>query len=132
MGIHFFDHSPSGPAEQLARLGPALSLLRAKIHCVVWAEDALSIVHRVPTGLFDQQLLVPNGKVHDAVRAICADLPYSMTPDGDDDRTGWRDVLYNKDRPHAFDLQTSTVFLRHNNPEEAYVAVSKPYHATTR
>ncbi|KAF9017274.1 hypothetical protein BDZ89DRAFT_1074901 [Hymenopellis radicata] len=120
MGIHFFDSSPSGPKEQRGRLGPPLTLLNAGIPCVVWAEDALSMVHRVPTVLFDQQLLVPDALVHKAVNAICTDLPYSVTPISEDNRRTWVDMrAFNKDQPHAFDLPGSTVFLHHADPESA-------------
>ncbi|KAF9022807.1 hypothetical protein BDZ89DRAFT_1163070 [Hymenopellis radicata] len=120
MGLHFYDSSPSGPKEQRGRLGPPLSLLNAGIPCVVWAEDALSIAHRVPTNLFDQQLLVPDALVDNAANAICTDLSYSVTPIREDDRRTWVDMRgFNKDEPHAFDLP-STVFLQHADPQSAY------------
>ncbi|KAF8996080.1 hypothetical protein BDZ89DRAFT_1029270 [Hymenopellis radicata] len=117
MGLHFFDKSPSWPSEQLARLGPPTVLLQAGIPCVVWAEDALSIVHRVPTVLFDTQLLVSDDDLQSAAQTICSKLPYAMD---NDDEPGWKDLrLYNKDRPHAFDIGAATLFLRHQNPEWA-------------
>ncbi|KAK0450368.1 uncharacterized protein EV420DRAFT_1705965 [Desarmillaria tabescens] len=119
MGVHFYDRSPSGPDEQYARLGPPRSLLKAGIPCVVWAEDALSIIHRVPTVLFDQQLLVPDNYVKVAAQVICSDLPYSIRSTDNDER--WKDFSrFNKDRPHAFDLNTSTIFLQHDDPALAH------------
>ncbi len=117
MGLHFFDKSPSWPSEQLAHLRPPTVLLQAGIPCVVWAEDALSIVHRVPTVLFDTQILVSDDDLHRAAHAICSRLPYAMCHD---DGPGWKDVRqFNKDLPHAFDIGGATLFLRHHNPEWA-------------
>ncbi len=125
MGIHFFDSSPSGPMEQRGRLGPPLSLVKAGIPCVVWAEDALSIVHRVPTSLFDQQLFVPDALIHAAADIICRALPYAVTPIREDNRQTWVGMrAFNKDQPHAFDLPGSTVFLRHADPQRAAEEVS--------
>ncbi|KAJ7684615.1 hypothetical protein DFH06DRAFT_1156142 [Mycena polygramma] len=120
MGVHFYDESPSGPPVQRARLGPALSISRVGIPCVVWAEEALSFVHRVPTGFFDLQILVPNGRVADAANAICTSLPYAPL-DGDDPDSHWHDLkIYNPDRPHAFILSgMDTVVLKHSNPHLA-------------
>ncbi|KAJ7821036.1 hypothetical protein B0H13DRAFT_2450898 [Mycena leptocephala] len=71
----------------------------AGVLCVLWAEDALAIVHRVPTGLFDLQILVPDGQVADAANAICANLPY----------------IHNPDRPRAFILTPKdTLVLQHS------------------
>ncbi|KAJ7091995.1 hypothetical protein B0H15DRAFT_183946 [Mycena belliarum] len=122
MGLHFYDESPSWPSEQRGRLGPPLAIFRAGIPCVVWAEDALSIVHRVPTNLFDQQLLVPDDKVPESVNAICASLPYRVIVGGDDEESRWRDMrAYDPDRPHAFKLgPTDTVVLSHAEPDVAY------------
>ncbi|KAF9027050.1 hypothetical protein BDZ89DRAFT_1161019 [Hymenopellis radicata] len=105
MGLHFFDKSPSWPSEQLARLGPSTALLQAGIPCVVWTEvqDSLSIVDRVPTSVFDTQLLVSAGNLHCAAsQTICSKLPYAME---NDNALAWKElVLFNKDRPHAFDI----------------------------
>ncbi|KAJ7698880.1 hypothetical protein B0H17DRAFT_926997 [Mycena rosella] len=119
MGLHFHDQSPSWPSEQRGRLGPPLAITKAGIPCVVWAEDALSIVHRVPTALFDLQLLVPDNQVPAAVKALCAQLPYNVIPNGDTETTRWRNTkLINPDRPHAFNLgPTETVVLAHADPE---------------
>ncbi|KAJ7698893.1 hypothetical protein B0H17DRAFT_926974 [Mycena rosella] len=99
MGLHFYDQSPSWPSEQRGRLlEPPLAITKAGIPCVMWAEDALSIVHRVPTALFDLQLLVPDNQVPAAVKALCAQLPYNVIPNGDTETTRWRDTkLINPD-----------------------------------
>ncbi|KAJ7353321.1 hypothetical protein DFH08DRAFT_956390 [Mycena albidolilacea] len=107
MGFSRYNHSPSNAAEQLARLGPAHAVVKYRILCVVFAEDALSIVHRVPTCLFDLQLLVPNAQLQDAVAAICAELPYSVKLN-DDNPKHWVDIHTLKDQPHAFDLQKNS------------------------
>lgn len=98
-------------------------LLKAGIPCVVWAEDALSIVHRVPTALLDQQLLVPYNAVDAAVRAICYYLPcYSLSTT--DNGQWWKDArFFNKDQPHAFDLNVSTFLLVHSDPAHAHEMV---------
>lgn len=115
MAIHFFEESPSPPDEQLARLDPPISLLKAGIPCVVWAEDALSIVHRVPTCLFDQQLLVPDDCLEAATHAICSALPYARIMV--DDQSRWKDIRYfNAECPHSFDLNVTTILLKHHNP----------------
>ncbi|KAJ7696421.1 hypothetical protein B0H17DRAFT_929243, partial [Mycena rosella] len=73
-------------------LRPPLAISKAGIPCVVWAEDALSIVHRVLTALFDLQLLAPDNQVPAAVKALCAQLPYNVIPNGDTETTRWRDT----------------------------------------
>lgn len=118
MAIHFYDESPSPPDEQLARFEPPIALQKAGIPCVVWAEDALSIVHRVPTVLFDQQLLVPGDCLEAAAHAICSTLPYARLLD--DNRAAWRDVrIYNPERPHVYDMNNTSLLLRHQDPDWA-------------
>lgn len=56
MAIHS-DYERSLP-QQIARLGPPAVLSKAGIPCVVYAEDALSIVYHTPLEYFEQQLLV--------------------------------------------------------------------------
>ena len=122
MAVHFFEESPSPPDEQLARLDPPISLLKAGIPCVVWAEDALSIVHRVPTCLFDQQLLVPDDCLEAATHAICSVLPYARAMADDESR--WKDIrLFNAECPHSFDLNRKTILLKHHNLTFAAVNV---------
>nr|GAT56237.1 predicted protein [Mycena chlorophos] len=70
MGIHFYDESPSDRQEQAGRLTPGLALLKRGIPFVVHGEDALSIIHFVPTVLFDQHLLVDDTQLGVAISAI--------------------------------------------------------------
>jgi hypothetical protein len=85
----------------------------------------LSIVHRVPACLFDLHLLVPDAHLQDAVAAICAGLPYSVPPNGDDpDQQSFDYQTWNKDRPHAVDLQTATVLLAHADQRRAWERVA--------
>jgi hypothetical protein len=85
-------------------------------------------VHRVPTGFFDLQILVPDGQVADAANAICANLPY-VTLNGDAPDSHWHDYkIHSPDRPHAFILTPKGTFvLRHSdsNPpcEEVYTLI---------
>ncbi|KAG9221530.1 hypothetical protein CCMSSC00406_0009353 [Pleurotus cornucopiae] len=118
MAIHFYDESPSPPGEQLARLRASSLLGRCKIPAVVWGEDALSIVHRVPTELFDQHLLVQDERVADAVEIICNELNYSPIDATNDD--AWGDYkIYNPARPIAFE-GTPTTLLQHNDLNVTY------------
>ncbi|EAU93570.1 hypothetical protein CC1G_02800 [Coprinopsis cinerea okayama7 len=132
MGIHFHEASPSGPSEQRGRLGPARALVSAQIPSVVWAEDALSIVHRVPTGLFDFQILVPDDKVHLAAHEICRRRPYSIIDGSQDDR--WLDYkLYNQERPPAFKFGETSLLLCHaeakgHEPDRVLVHAASTFH----
>ncbi|KAF9496477.1 hypothetical protein BDN71DRAFT_1446220 [Pleurotus eryngii] len=118
MAIHFYDESPSPLGEQLARLRASSLLVRSKIPVVVWGEDALSIVHRVPTELFDQHLLVQDDRVSDAVAIICNELNYSPIDAANDDT--WGDYkIYNPARPFAFE-GTPTTLLQHNDLNVTY------------
>ncbi|KAF4583613.1 hypothetical protein AB1N83_012731 [Pleurotus pulmonarius] len=115
MAVHFYDESPSPPGEQLARLRAASLLVHAQVPFVVWGEDALAIVHRVPTGLFDQHLLVEDNRVADTVAIICNELNYSPIDTAGDVR--WADYkIYNPARPFAFE-GTPTTLLQHNDPK---------------
>lgn len=117
MTIHYYESkSPSDAVEQIARLDAPIALSIAHIPSVIWAEDALSIVHRVPTVLFDQHILVPDDCVESATRTICSALPYTRVMDDE----VWKDShLYNKDRPHAFNLNTTTFILTHQDQKWA-------------
>ncbi|KAJ4501205.1 hypothetical protein C8R41DRAFT_806319 [Lentinula lateritia] len=119
MGVHSYNESPSPPAEQLARLGPPSILVNAGIPSIVWGEDALSIVHRVPTMLFDQHILVESTQLHAAAQAICGALPYSRKLV--DERESWKDYsMTNKIKPYAFSFNDETLFLEHNNVQAAW------------
>ncbi|KAK0231011.1 hypothetical protein IW262DRAFT_1489292 [Armillaria fumosa] len=117
MVAHFFTESPSHPGEQKARLGPPPppSLIRAQIPFVVFAEDALSIVHRVPTTLHDQQLLVPDGRVDEAVKVLCNTLPYRVI-DGHTSPSWLDSPVFNRARPYTFS-GTPTVMIEHTAPD---------------
>ncbi|KAI1791232.1 hypothetical protein LXA43DRAFT_1094832 [Ganoderma leucocontextum] len=55
-----YEHQPPSPKEQHQRLVALRELTSRGIPCILWGEDALNYVHRVPTYLFDQQILVPD------------------------------------------------------------------------
>ena len=76
MVTHFYDSNTDSVETQDTRLRPARAISDAHIPCLVWAEDALSFAHFVPTGLFALQLLVPDEHVHDASSAVTTWLPY--------------------------------------------------------
>nr|GAT55617.1 predicted protein [Mycena chlorophos] len=117
MGLHFYTTSPSSPKQQKARLGPSLALLRRQIPFVVFGEEALSIVHRVPTGFFDLHLLVPDAKLAEAASAICSDCSYYLSTT-DDDRS-WREMrMLSSKKEHAFNLNEDSLLLIHNSPKE--------------
>ncbi|KAL0576021.1 hypothetical protein V5O48_005950 [Marasmius crinis-equi] len=106
MGLHFYDESTSSPSEQLGRLTPPSLLLQSGIPCVVHAEDALCIVHRVPTGLFIQQLLLHKERLHDAKQLLCQALPYYHAEVDEVDR--WNETkLTDPKQPHAFELNSA-------------------------
>ncbi|KAK7046780.1 hypothetical protein R3P38DRAFT_2607824 [Favolaschia claudopus] len=119
MGVHFYDTSPSGPSEQRGRLTCTLPLVKANIPCVVWGEDALSIVHFVPTCLFTQHLIVPDSQVANAAQLICSHLPY--TREGDARNEHWIDLkFHNPACAHAFDIEGgATIELFHNDVGQA-------------
>ena len=77
MVTHFYDSSTEGVETQHIRLKPARAITDENIpYVVVWAEDALSFAHTVPTSLFALQLLVPDEQIHAASSAIAKRLPY--------------------------------------------------------
>lgn len=76
MVTHFYDSSTDSVETQDVRLKPARAISDAHIPCLVWAEDALSFAHFVPTCLFALQLLVPDEYVHEACSAVATKLPY--------------------------------------------------------
>jgi hypothetical protein len=74
--IYYLTKCEETSRTQLDRLRPARALLRDNIPCVVWAEDALSFVHCVPTSLSTLQLLVPDTELQSAASNITTTLPY--------------------------------------------------------
>ena len=118
MAIHFYDESPSGQDEQLARLGPPTAVSDAGIPCMVYGEDALSIIHFVPTVLFDMHLIVADNAIDDAISAITSSLPYFHSKT--DPAKRWNDhPLRNKNSPYAFNLNDSTKLLIHRDQQLA-------------
>jgi hypothetical protein len=79
----------------------------AHIPCLVWAEDALSFVHFVPTCLFALQLLVPDEHVHAASSAIASKSSYTLM---DGPNESWLEyVIVDSGQPSCF---PSSVHLR--------------------
>jgi hypothetical protein len=76
MVTHFYDSSSDSVETQDVRLKPARTISDAHIPCLVWAEDALSFAHSVPTCLFALQLLVPDEHIHEACSAVATMLAY--------------------------------------------------------
>ncbi|KAF7794281.1 hypothetical protein EIP86_005414 [Pleurotus ostreatoroseus] len=69
MGM-FYGHIPPPPEEQQARLAALLQLTSRGIPCILWGEDALNYVYKVPTTLFDQQILVPDSLMRTASEVL--------------------------------------------------------------
>lgn len=59
MGV-FFGHEPPPASEQHERLIALRTLIERGIPCILWGEDTLNYALRVPTNLFDQQIIVPD------------------------------------------------------------------------
>lgn len=122
MDFHFYDESPTPPKEQLGRLAAPSVLVKAGIPAIIWGEDALSIIHRVPTGHFDLHILVDASQLESAAQAICDVIPYSRK--FTDERKIWRDTpLANKKRSHAFNLNTEAILLEHTDPDAVWEKV---------
>jgi hypothetical protein len=123
MGIHFYSTSPCRPSEQAGRLKPASHLLQVGICSIVYAEDALSIIHRVLTCLFDQHLLLQKSDLQRAVKCLCS-APLSYERCLVDEEKHWKDYPFiNPDTPHAFRLNEDTYLLKHNDPPQAQINV---------
>jgi hypothetical protein len=115
MGLHFYDSSTDSAETQHIRLAPARAITGAGIPCLVWAEDALSFVHFVPTSLFSLQLLVPDEHLEAAASAILSKLPYKRHNEKDPP-ANWRDI-------HVADEEERSCF-----PDSIYFASTKPLH----
>lgn len=76
MVVHHQDYSFHSDEAQHNRLEPARAVTQSGVPCMVWAEDALSFVHFVPTALFSLQLIVQDGNVDHAAEAIVSQLPF--------------------------------------------------------
>ncbi|KAG5335856.1 hypothetical protein C0989_000197 [Termitomyces sp. Mn162] len=62
------DSIPS--CEQHERVVALRKLIARGIPCILWAEDAMRYAHRVPTCLFDQQILVPDHLLQEAAAVL--------------------------------------------------------------
>ncbi|KAH7884839.1 hypothetical protein F5I97DRAFT_1508751 [Phlebopus sp. FC_14] len=80
MGIHYYDTCTEPFEAQCIRLKPARVLTEAQIPCMVWAEDALSLAHFVPTALFAQHLIVPDDLIALASSTIQSGFSYTVGP----------------------------------------------------
>ncbi|KAJ6620486.1 hypothetical protein B0H10DRAFT_2358890 [Mycena sp. CBHHK59/15] len=98
MGVHF-DECPRTLQTHVLRLQPAAALTHANIPCLVWAEDALSFVHLVPTELFALQLLVPDDKLEEAAAIITSAMPFERMSSPPEHWLEWK--LVDPRRPHA-------------------------------
>ncbi len=67
----WYGYMPPHPQEQHQRLVALRWLTSCDIQCILWGEDALNYVHRVPTCLFDQQILVPDALLESASAVLC-------------------------------------------------------------
>lgn len=76
---HDYNYEPPLPEEQHERLVALRDLTSRGIPCILWGEDALNYVHKVPTFLFDQQILVPD-ELLEFASSVLQEGPYSTTP----------------------------------------------------
>jgi len=107
---HFYDESPVPEFEQRARLRIPVTLLEAGIHHVVYGDDALGIVHRVPICLSSLELLVAPENIARTAELIRSKYPYSFVEPRDADCC--RDYSFpGMDRAYAFN-GSDTILLR--------------------
>jgi hypothetical protein len=122
MVTNFYDSSPENVETQHIRLKPARVIIDEHIpYIVVWAEDALSFAHTVPTSLFALQLLVPDEHVHAASSAVAKRLPYAQIREPTQE---WLEHKFiDRGQPTCF---PNSVHLRlterqHEDPEDIYI-----------
>jgi len=119
MVTHFYDSSTESVETQDVRLKPARAISDGHIPCLVWAEDALSFVHFVPTCLFALQLLE---HVHDACSTVATMLPYIQI--GEPNQAWLEHRFINRAQPTCF---PNSVHLRltkrqhEDDPEAIYI-----------
>lgn len=83
------------PEKLRARLCIPTTLLQSGIDTIVYAEDALGIVHRVRTDLFDLQVIVPANRLQAAASLICSNHPYApFNPMDLYEMDPWRDTRW--------------------------------------
>jgi hypothetical protein len=111
MVTHFYDSSTDSPDIQHIRLKPARAITDAQIPCSVWAEDALSFAHPVPTALFALQVLVPDEDLDAASSAITSRLPYVRIRKPAEDWLEHRFI--DSSRPSCF---PNSIYLTSTNP----------------
>ena len=75
----WYGYKPPHPRVQRQRLLALPQLAFRGIPCILWGEDALNFVHRVPTGLFDLQILVPDECLERA-SSVLQEGPYFQAP----------------------------------------------------
>ncbi|KIM43585.1 hypothetical protein M413DRAFT_25924 [Hebeloma cylindrosporum] len=83
--------SPPSAKESTSRLLAAAVLTQAEIPCVVWGEEALAWIHRVPTLIFyTLHLLVPESQLEKASQTLASLLPeYASMDPRSDYADGW-------------------------------------------
>ena len=83
--------SPPSAEETTTRLVAAAVLTQAEIPCVVWGEELLAWIHRVPTFIFyTLHLLVPESQLEKACQTLTSLLPEYVIMDPRDNYTdGW-------------------------------------------
>ncbi|KAJ7678915.1 hypothetical protein DFH06DRAFT_501235 [Mycena polygramma] len=90
-------------AEYIAlRLHAATVLTESQIPCIVWGEEALRWIHRVPTFVFSTlHLLVPDDQLECASDTLTRLLPYAVVDPRTDDPHPWLLVKGEKERFRA-------------------------------
>ena len=117
------------PAEELtSRLLAASVLTQTGIPCVVWGEEALAWIHRVPTHIFyTLHLLVPESQLEKASQTLSSLLPeYAVTDPRSDYAGGWPLMPGEKEKfqeqgrfPHASPLSRRLVHTGLDSEKEA-------------
>ena len=122
MVTYYYNKCTESVETQDTRLKPAQAISDASIPCVVWAEDALSFVHFVPTCLFDLQLLVPDEHVQAACSAITSCLPYTKMDGPCEDWLEYK--MINSSQPNCFPNSAylkRTTHPQEDDPENVYI-----------
>jgi hypothetical protein len=125
MVTHFYDSSPDSLEIQNTRLKPARAIADENIPCLVWAEDALSFAHFVPTSLFALQLVVPDDFLDVSSSAIESKLPYRRVPGP---HSAWLEFKFvDRNQPSCFpdsihlEATTSRNLRSEDEPETIYI-----------
>lgn len=125
MVTHCYDSSTDSIEIQGVRLKPARAITNAGVPCLVWAEDALSFVHFVPTCLFSLQILVPDALLEAATSLIVSNLPYKRMVEPPE---SWQEYMFiNRSRPICFPnsihlkLSTPDYLRSEDNTQDVYI-----------